>query len=149
MGAADWEALGLEKAVYSGLRAAFTDLTQRLGLLHCGVDFAVGTLGGKFGNAVVAAVPDINPKVTGALFLREFMARYPAIGVGAATRVLIPEATASAAKIRELLSQFSTAEQPCEEIAIVPGRWAMITTSGQTSVSAAAQALTLERMLAV
>jgi hypothetical protein len=70
----------------------------------------------------VAAVQDINPKVTGALFLREFVARYPAIGVGAATRVLVPGATASAETIRSLLSQFSTAEQPCEEIAVVPGR---------------------------
>jgi hypothetical protein len=94
-------------------------------------------------------VQDINPKVTGALFLREFMARHPAIGVGAATRVLVPEATASAKKIRSLLSEFSTPEQPCEEIAIVPGRWAMVATSGQTSVLAGAQALTMERMLVV
>jgi hypothetical protein len=149
VGAADWEALGLEGAVYTKLRNAMSGLTRRLGLLHCGVDFAIGTLGGKFGDAVVAAVQDINPKVTGALFLREFMARYPAVGVGAATRVLVPGATVSAEKIRSLLSQFSTAEQPCEEIAVVPGRWAMIATSAQTSVLAGAQALTLERMLAV
>ncbi|MBV8177259.1 MAG: hypothetical protein JO045_00340 [Mycobacterium sp.] len=147
VGAADWEGLGLEKAIYTKLRGAMSDLSQRLGLLHCGVDFAIGTLGGKFGDAVVAAVQDINPKVTGALFLREFMARYPAVGGGAASRVLVPEATASAEKIRSLLSKFSTAQQPCEEIAVVPGRWAMIATSGQTSLSAGAQALTLERML--
>ena len=147
VGAADWEGLGLEKAMYTKLRGAMSDLSRRLGLLHCGVDFAIGTLGGKFGDAVVAAVQDINPKVTGALFLREFMARYPAVGGGAATRVLVPEATASAEKIRSLLSKFSTAQQPCEEIAVVPGRWAMIATSAQTSLSAGAQALTLERML--
>jgi hypothetical protein len=76
------------------------------------------------------------------------MARHPAIGVGAATRVLSPDATASAEKIRSLVSTFSTAEQPCEAVAVVPGRWAMIATSAQTSVSAGAQALTLERMLA-
>ena len=79
--------------MYPKLRKAMAELTRRLGLLHCGVDFAIGTLGGKFGDAVVAAVQDINPKVTGALFLREFMARHPAVGVGAATRVLVPEAT--------------------------------------------------------
>ena len=77
----------------------------------------------------MAAVQDINPKVTGALFLREFMARHPEIGAGAATRVLSPDATESAERIRELVSQFSTAEQPCEEMAVVPGRWAMIATS--------------------
>ena len=148
VGAADWEALGLEKTLYTKLRGAMSDLTRRLGLLHCGVDFAIGTLGGKFGDAAVAAVQDINPKVTGALFLREFMTRYPAVTGGAATRVLVPEATGSAEKIRSLVSKFSTAEQPCEEIAVVPGRWAMIATSGQTSVRAGAQALTLERMLA-
>ncbi|MBV9721833.1 MAG: hypothetical protein JO082_07940 [Mycobacterium sp.] len=150
-GAADWESLGLERVVYTSLRRAMTELTRKLhprGLLHCGVDFAVGTLGGSFGNAVVAAVQDINPKVTGAFFLREFMARYPLIGAGAATRVLIPEATASAQKISSLLSRFSTDEQPCEDIGVVPGRWAMIATSGQTSIAAGAQALTLERMLA-
>jgi hypothetical protein len=149
VGAADWEALGLDKAVYPKLRKAMSDLTRRLGLLHCGVDFAIGTLGGKFGDTTVAAVQDINPKVTGALFLREFMARYPAVGGGAATRVLVPNATASAEKIRSLLVKFTTTEQPCEEIAVVPRRWAMIATSGQTSVSAGAQALALERMLAI
>ncbi|MGO9283754.1 MAG: hypothetical protein ACLP75_12395 [Mycobacterium sp.] len=149
VGAADWEGLGLEKTVYTSLRKTMADLHERLGLLHCGIDFAVGTLGGKFGDSVVAAVQDINPKVTGALFLREFMARHPAVGGGVATRVLSPDATESADKIRSLVSEFSTAEQPCEEVAVVPGRWAMIATSGQTSVSAGAQALTLERMLAV
>ncbi len=148
VGAADWAGLGLDKRMYSGLRNTMNDLHERLGLLHCGVDFAIGTLGGKFGDTVVAAVQDINPKVTGALFLREFMARYPAVGVGAATRVLIPEATTSAEKIHSLVSKFSTPEQPCEEIAVVPGRWAMIATSGQSSMLAGAQALTLERMLA-
>ncbi len=148
VGASDWAGLGLDPLVYAGLRKTMSDLHQQLGLLHCGVDFAVGTLGGKFGDDVVAAVQDINPKVTGALFLREFMERYPAVGVGAATRVLAPDATASAEKIRSVVSKFSTAEQPCEEIAVVPGRWAMIATSGQTSMLAGAQALTLERMLA-
>jgi hypothetical protein len=123
-------------------------LHQRLGLLHCGIDFAVGTVGGVFGDTVMAAVQDINPKVTGALFLREFMARHPAIGTGAATRVLSPDATESAERIRELVSEFSTAGQPCEEVAVVPGRWAMIATSAATSLLAGAQALTIERMLA-
>ena len=146
--AADWENLGLDASLYTGLRDTMTELHQRLGLLHCGIDFAVGTVGGVFGDTVVAAVQDINPKVTGALFLREFMARHPEIGVGAATRVLSPEATESAENIRSLVSEFCTAEQPCEEVAVVPGRWAMIATAGPTSVSAGAQALTLERMLA-
>jgi hypothetical protein len=149
VGAADWQGLGLDKSIYTGLRKTMTNMHQRLGLLHCGIDFAVGTVGGKFGDTVVAAVQDINPKVTGALFLREFMSRHPEIGEGAATRVLVPEATASAEKIRSLVSKFSTAEQPCEEIAVVPGRWAMIATAGPTSVSAGAQTLTLERMLAL
>lgn len=148
VGAADWENLGLDASLYTGLRKTMTELHQRLGLLHCGIDFAVGTVGGVFGDTVVAAVQDINPKVTGALFLREFMARHPEIGVGAATRVLSPEATESAENIRSLVSEFCTAEQPCEEVAVVPGRWAMIATAGPTSVSAGAQALTLERMLA-
>ena len=126
-----------------------TELHQRLGLLHCGIDFAVGTVGGVFGDTVVAAVQDINPKVTGALFLREFMARHPEIGVGAATRVLSPDATESAENDPLAGRRNSaTAEQPCEEVAVVPGRWAMIATAGPTSVSAGAQALTLERMLA-
>src|SRR6202042_2750980 len=146
--AADWENLGLDAGLYTGLRKTMTDLHQRLGLLHCGIDFAVGTVGGVFGDTVMAAVQDINPKVTGALFLREFMARHPEIGAGAATRVLSPDATESAERIRELVSQCSTAEQPCEEVAVVPGRWAMIATSAATSLTAGAQALAMERMLA-
>jgi hypothetical protein len=149
VGESDWQSLGLDQAAYPKLRKAMADLTRRLHLLHCGVDFAIGTLGGKFGDSVVAAVQDINPKVTGALFLREFMARHREVGVGAATRVLVPEATASAEKLRSLLSEFTTPERPCEEIAVVPGRWAMVATSGQTSLMAGAQAMTLERMLVV
>ena len=148
VGRADWDGLGLDTSVYTGLRTTMAQLHQRLGLLHCGIDFAVGTVGGVFGDTVVAAVQDINPKVTGALFLREFMARHPEIGAGAATRVLSPDATESAERIRELVSEFSTAEQPCEEVAVVPGRWAMIATSAATSLSAGVQALTIERMLA-
>jgi hypothetical protein len=148
VGPEDWVRLGLDESVYTALRATMTDLHQRLRLLHCGIDFAVGTVGGVFGDTVMAAVQDINPKVTGALFLREFMARHPEIGAGAATRVLSPDATESAERIRDLVSQCSTAEQPCEEVAVVPGRWAMIATSAATSLTAGAQALAMERMLA-
>ena len=69
VGAADWGSLGLEKSVYTRLRKTMTDLHQRLGLLHCGVDFAVGTLGGKFGDTIVAAVQDINPESDGCFIL--------------------------------------------------------------------------------
>jgi hypothetical protein len=148
VGRAEWEALGLDLGVYTAVRATMTELHQRLGLLHCGIDFAVGTVGGAFGDTVMAAVQDINPKVTGALFLREFMARHPEVGGGGATRVLCPEATASADRIREMVTECSTAEQPCEEVAVVPGRWAMIATSAATSLAAGAQALTMERTLA-
>lgn len=148
VGTEEWERLGLDQSVYAALRQTMTDLHRRLGLLHCGIDFAVGTVGGVFGDTVMAAVQDINPKVTGALFLREFMARHPEVGAGAATRVLSPQATASAERIRELVAQCSTAEQPCEEVGVVPGCWAMIATSATTSLTAGAQALTMERMLA-
>jgi hypothetical protein len=148
VGTEEWERLGLDQSVYAALRQTMTDLHRRLGLLHCGIDFAVGTVGGVFGDTVMAAVQDINPKVTGALFLREFMARHPEVGAGAATRVLSPQATASAERIRELVAQCSTAEQPCEEVGIVPGCWAMIATSATTSLTAGAQALTMERTLA-
>jgi hypothetical protein len=47
-----------------------------------------------------------------------------------------------------LVSESSTARQPCEEVAVVPGRWAMIATSAATPLSAGAQALTMERILA-
>jgi hypothetical protein len=148
VGRADWKSLRLKENVYSGLRTTMAGLHQRLGLLHCGIDFAVGTVGGVFGDTVVAAVQDINPKVTGALFLREFMARHPSIGAGAATRVLSPDATESADRIRELVSEYSTPQHPCEEVAVVPGRWAMIATSAATSLSAGATALAIERLLA-
>ena len=148
VGPAEWDGLGLDRRVYAGLRDTMTQLHERLGLLHCGIDFAVGTVGGVFGDTVMAAVQDINPKVTGALFLREFMARHPEVGAGAATRVLCPDATASAERIRELVADCSTAERPCEEVGVVPGRWAMIATSAATSLTAGAQALSMERMLA-
>ncbi len=148
VGQADWESLRLDESVYSGLRATMAGLHRRLGLLHCGIDFAVGTVGGVFGDTVMAAVQDINPKVTGALFLREFMARHSLLGAGAATRVLSPDATESAERIRALVSECSTAQHPCEEVAVVPGRWAMIATSAATSLSAGAKALAMERLLA-
>ena len=149
VGPAEWAGLGLDHSIYTALRATMTQLHQRLGLLHCGIDFAVGTIGGVFGDTVLAAVQDINPKVTGALFLREFMARHPEVGAGAATRVLSPDATASADRIRELVAECSTTAEPCEEVAVVAGRWAMIATSAASSLTAGAQALAMERTLAV
>jgi hypothetical protein len=148
VGPADWAGLGLDADIYSELRATMAELHRRLGLLHCGVDFAVGTIGGAFGDTVMAAVQDINPKVTGALFLREFMARHPLVGTAAATRVLRPEATQSAERIRALVAKSSMPQHPCETVAVVPGRWAMIAISAATSLTAGAQALTIERMLA-
>lgn len=143
-----WYGLGLAAEVYGSLRATMTELHRRLGLLHCGIDFAVGTVGGIFGESVLAAVQDINPKMTGAVFLREFMARHPEAGLGAVTRVLRPEATRSAARIHDVVDASAGAGRHCEVVGVVPGRWAMIAASAETAQDAAAHALSIDRALA-
>ena len=122
VGPADWESLGAGQKRVHRLRTTMAQLHRRLGLLHCGIDFAVGTVGGVFGDPVMNAVQDINPKSTGALFLREFMARHPGIGAGAATRVLCPDATEKCRTDPRVGLGILDRPTPCEEVAVVPGR---------------------------
>jgi hypothetical protein len=145
-----WRALGLDHSAYVEMRSVMVALTGRLcnrGLVQAGVDFAVGTLGGRFGDDVVVAVQDINAKLTGATFLREFMARQPTAWVGAATRVFRPHPNATPAALHQRLSTISTAENTCEIISVVPGRWGMLAATAQTSAGAGETALALERTL--
>ncbi|WP_132117529.1 hypothetical protein [Actinocrispum wychmicini] len=146
-----WQALGLGRAAYDEIRAEMAALTGRLrhhGLVQAGIDFAVGTLGGRFEDTVVVAIQDINAKLTGAVLLREFMARHPIdTSAGAATRVFRPAASATPSAVQHHLSTKPAGGTRRELIATVPGRWGMLAVTGATPLEAGALALTAEQDL--
>lgn len=123
---------------------------RRRGLTRAGVDFAVGRRGGRFGDSVVIAVQDINIKLTGAMFLREFMERHrTSITPNAATRVFRPRFGVAPSDIRQWLANASEPNDVHELIAVVPDRWGMLAVTGASPTDAAAHAMALERMLII
>lgn len=151
---AGWSSLGLDPRDHARVESAMAALSAALlrrGLTRAGVDFAVGRLGGRYGDSVRVAVQDINIKLTGAMFMRAFMDRHGAAGPRyAATRVFVPRLGVTPTAVRErLASRPAEPHEVNELIAVVPGRWGMLAGTGASPADAAAHALMLERSLIV
>lgn len=146
-----WCSLGLDPVDHARVRSVAASLGDRLrrrGLIRAGFDFAVGRVGGSFGDSVIVAVQDINIKMTGAMFLREFMERHRTSDpLDAATRVFLPRFGATCRAVEARLAAWAGSDRVHELIAVVPGRWGMLATTGASPAEAVAQALSLERRL--
>lgn len=116
------------------------------GLVRAGVDFAVGRLGGRWGDREVIAVQDINIKLTGAEFLRVFQERQGGAGRSVASRVFRPTFAATAEGLHQRLALLAASAQ-VELIAVVPGRWGIFAATGESPRDAAQRVLTLEQHL--
>ncbi|MVO87815.1 hypothetical protein GPA10_24405 [Streptomyces sp. p1417] len=137
---AGWRRCGLPPALYDTMARAMEALHTAFlsqasvtdgshgGLVTGGVDFAVGRIGGVFGDEVLAAAIDFNLSSHGAEYLRTFQdksgARY------AATRLFRPSATAS-------LTAGRAAVPDADLIACVPDRWGMVAATGLDVLDAA------------
>ena len=128
------------------LHAAFTrnDLT----LATAGVDFALGRVGGAFGEQTLVALQDPNLSSHGAEYLRLYLDQVRASGGPhyGATKVIRPSEQTSLRRLRESRPT-PNPRRRSEVLAVVPGSWGMIAAAAETPLKAVAQLLDDERDL--
>ncbi|WP_162793837.1 hypothetical protein [Streptomyces paludis] len=142
----EWERCGLAVGLYDDMRRAMHDIHAAFrseasaadgshgGLVTGGVDFAVGRLGGVFGDRVLTGAIDFNFSSHGAELLRAFHERITADRPPAehytATRVYRPTATATLTDTRTAVLTALPSTARAEVVACVPNRWGMVAATG-------------------
>jgi hypothetical protein len=128
------------------LHAAFTE--QALGLVTAGFDFAVGRVGGRFGDEVILALQDPNMSSHGAEYLRHFIDDVHAAGGPryAATKVICPAPGYTLEVLRALEAERG-APDTSRVISAIPGRWGMIAVAADTPLAATEEILRRDRDL--
>jgi len=157
-----WVGLGLPVEVYRTVRDALASVEAAFlgprsvldgsdrGLVTGGLDFAVGTVGGRFVDRTLTGVIDFNLSSHGAEYLRAFR-DYAASHTAeryAATRVLRPSASATLAALRAAAQANTPAGGLLDAIACVPRRWGMIAATGADPGCAAGRTRALLDLLA-
>lgn len=119
------------------------------GLVTGGVDFAVGTVGGRFGDRVLVAVIDLNLSSHGAEYMRAFLDEVQQRQVHGyvATRVFRPAVDATLVSTEQALEAAVEAPHHARMVGCVGGSWAMLATTGADTIDATARALRLEDAL--
>ncbi|WP_084960294.1 hypothetical protein [Thermoactinospora rubra] len=154
------ERAGVSRDRYAHLRsqmalfmAAFAGRGEDMRLVKGGIDFAVTRVGGRFGDAVLVAMQDLNLLACGAEYLRLFLAEARRDRPGddgaryAATKVVRPGAAACLATLGRHVEE--AADGWCARvIASVPRRWGMIAVAAADPALATSRVLHLERRLA-
>lgn len=144
-------AFGIDHHSYKTITITMKQFIEPLtswGIIRAGVDFALGTIGGLWGEQKLIAVQDINMKLTGAEFLRVFLDRQQSLGKApwVVSRVFVPTLSTSASLLKQKIMELCPT-QTVELVAAVPGRWGMFVVAGESAVTVAQQALSLERQL--
>lgn len=132
--------------VIHDLHAAFT--RNGLTLATAGVDFALGRVGGAFGEQALVALQDPNLSSHGAEYLRLYLDHVRASGGPryGATKVIRPSQQASLGRLRECRPT-PNARRRSEVLSVVPGSWGMIAAAAETPLEAVGQLLEDERHL--
>ena len=122
--------VGMSPAHYCAIRANLEELHRGfervgLGLVTAGFDFAVGRVGGTFGEQVLVALQDPNLSSHGAEYLRLFLDDVAANGGPAygATKVVIPVAPFQ--KLRQR-AEMAIPGSWVRVMSAIPGRWGML-----------------------
>jgi hypothetical protein len=125
-----------------------------LGLVMAGVDFAIGRIGGLFGDRTVVAAQDLNLSSHGAEYLRSFLDHMRADrgltaeeDLDGATLVVLPSRQATIARIGHFAHALTRTGAEFRAIASVPGRWAMIACTADTARQSAQGVLEFEEAL--
>ncbi len=110
---------------------------QRLpGLVLAGIDFAIGRVGGAFGETVLLGVQDLNVSFTGAECLRAFLDKARSIKNGSGghqygvTRIYRPSSEADHEALLRVTRTFDRGPVYADTVASIPGRWAMVGITG-------------------
>lgn len=140
-----WVGLGLPSASYQAIRdglevihAAFCGARSiadgsHQGLVVGGVDFAVGRIGGRFGDRTMVGAIDFNLSAHGAEYLRAFLDEARALGAGqryGATQVFVPSARATLRGLARVTAEAAGRGGLARAIACIPRRWAMVACTG-------------------
>jgi len=133
--------------VVEQLREAFSRRGQSF--VTGGVDFAIGRVGGRFGDRVFVAVQDPNLSSHGAEYLRRFLDYLHADGGPryAATKVLCPTSAGTLPAMRALEHCGMTAGSRFRVISAIPGRWGMIAAAAGSPRQAIEEVLAYEKDL--
>lgn len=142
---AAWAGLGLPGGAYRAIRQALEAIHAAFlgpqsiadgsyqGLVVGGVDFAVGRIGGRFGDRTMVGAIDFNLSSHGAEYLRAFMDEARALGISeryGATQVFVPSARATLRGLERAATEHIAPGGLVRAIACVPRRWAMIASTG-------------------
>ncbi|MFH9197143.1 hypothetical protein ACH4KO_06485 [Streptomyces anulatus] len=152
---AGWTALGLPRDAYRTVRAALEAVREAFrgprsvadgsygGLVTGGIDFAVGRLGGAFGDRLLVGAIDFNLSAHGAESLRTFRDRAREQGIDepyASTRVFLPPADRTLHQMAATARSMAVPGALLEAVACVPRRWGMVAATGAGPAVAAARA---------
>jgi hypothetical protein len=146
--------IGIPPGIYDTIRRTVEDLrtslhTHAQQLITGGVDFAVGTVGGAFGDRLFVAVQDPNLSSHGAEYLRRFVDYMDAIGGPryATTKVIKPTLAGTLLAILDLPHAPLHEGTRFQVIAAVPGRWGMLAAGAASPDLAVEEVLHFERDL--
>jgi hypothetical protein len=150
--------LGLSVERYDFIRASTAELLHAFradgrdrGLVKGGIDYAVARVGGRFGDAVLVAMQDLNLSSNGAEYVRAFLdeARQalPCLTrVYAATKTIRPAAGAGLRRLKEIVDGHAEGWH-ARALVSCPGRWGLVAVGSADPVNAAESVLRLERDL--
>lgn len=148
--AEDFAAFGVPKGAYASMTAALQAILDAFAgpeaeaqgcvnsLVTGGIDFAVGRIGGRFGDRLVHGVIDFNLSSHGAVYMRAFQDALsgPAGPVHVATRVYRPAARADLATTTSRAERETGPDRAVRVVASVPDRWGMVGISGASTADA-------------
>ncbi|MEO1085441.1 MAG: hypothetical protein AAFY88_14475, partial [Acidobacteriota bacterium] len=132
-------------------RAAFAERSP--GLVLAGIDFAIGAVGGRYGDRPLLAVQDLNISFTGAECLRAFLDRVRDHGGDrtqpcGVTRIFKPRPTADHHDFLRVTRRFIDGRVYADTVAAIPGRWGMVGITGDDPGDAVHNLNRLQRALA-
>ncbi|MGF7233574.1 MAG: hypothetical protein ACQSGP_01245, partial [Frankia sp.] len=118
------------------------------GLVTGGIDYAVGRVGGAYGDRVLTAAIDYNLSSHGAEYLRAFLDEVGPAGYRyAATRVYRPTQVATLAATRTAIAAAAAPGERVAAVASVPGSWGMVASTGPDTRSSIEHVLALVGVL--
>ncbi|MGI5170953.1 hypothetical protein ACQEU3_42045 [Spirillospora sp. CA-253888] len=150
-----WTDLALPAGIYRTIRASLEAVREAFlgppsvldgshqGLATGGIDFAVGRVGGRFGDRLLVGAIDFNLSSHGAEYLRTFLDIARRTGVTdryATTRVFQPPATQTLAHMEAATASMTPPNGLLRAIACVPRRWGMVAATGPDPSTASRRA---------
>ena len=152
------EQVGISLSQYDTIRksmeefvAAFSEPGRDLGLVKGGIDFGLARVHGRFGDAALIGMQDLNLSSHGAEYLRAFLdgacaALGNAAPVYASTKVIRPLRTSDIVRLRQYTDTLDD-QRYVRAISSVPGSWGLVGVGSRDAVDSFLSVLKLEHQL--